>query len=93
MGYQVINEETGSASPVFKTHDEARKYIETNSVPVWVIYDGDRLVDESAEEATGMKGKLMEIRAEITRLNKAAGETVFNPTATALLDELIEVAA
>lgn len=33
---------------------------------------------------------LAEVRAEITRLNKAAGETVFNPAATQLLEAVID---
>ena len=32
---------------------------------------------------------LLEVRAEITRVNEAAGETVFNPAATAVLDKWI----
>lgn len=45
------------------------------------------------ETASKSKDALQEVRAEIARLNTAAGETVFNPTATALLDELIEETA
>ena len=33
---------------------------------------------------------LRDVRSEISRLNSAAGETVFNPTATALLDVVLE---
>ena len=33
---------------------------------------------------------LREVRAEITRINEAAGETRFNPTATLMLDRLID---
>ena len=32
---------------------------------------------------------LSEARIEISRINRAAGETVFNPTATKLLDAVI----
>lgn len=34
---------------------------------------------------------LREVRNEITRINKAAGETVFNPSATESVDLLIRV--
>jgi hypothetical protein len=33
---------------------------------------------------------LRALRAEITRINEAAGETRFNPTATSMLDRLID---
>jgi len=33
---------------------------------------------------------LLEVRSEITRLNVAAGRTVFNPAATALIDEALK---
>lgn len=33
---------------------------------------------------------LNEVRAEITRVNKAAGETVFNPAVTGLLESIME---
>jgi len=33
---------------------------------------------------------LREVRAEISRLNKAAGKTVFNPAATDCLNEVME---
>lgn len=36
-----------------------------------------------------MLGELNEVRHEISRLNQAAGHTVFNPTATSGLDSVI----
>lgn len=36
-----------------------------------------------------MLADLLEVRYEITRINQAAGETVFNPTATSALSRLI----
>jgi len=33
---------------------------------------------------------LLEVRHEITRLNRAAGHVVFNPAATKLVDRMIE---
>lgn len=38
---------------------------------------------------TDQLNALREVRAEIRRLNEAAGRTVFNPTATTLLDDVI----
>lgn len=35
-------------------------------------------------------GDLREVRREITRLNRAAGQTVFNPAATVALQALID---
>lgn len=40
----------------------------------------------AADEFAEIVSALDEVRAEISRLNKAAGETVFNPAATQLVD-------
>ena len=36
-----------------------------------------------------MRDNLLEVRAEISRINSAAGQTVFNPAATAALDDVV----
>ena len=37
-----------------------------------------------------IKNNLKEVRAEISRINNAAGRTVFNPSATDALEEVIQ---
>lgn len=45
----------------------------------------------TAQEIQDMITDLREVRAEITRVNRAAEMTVFNPAATEALDASIEV--
>ncbi len=54
------------------------------------FHQGEMDVDDETP-AEALLGTLREMRAEISRVNAAAGETVFNPAATALLDGQIEV--
>jgi len=71
----------------------------------WVkLGDNDNVIGwQSAEQILAIMNKvasyrvepsevdtLRELRAEITRINEAAGETRFNPTATSMLDRLID---
>ena len=71
----------------------------------WVkLGDNDNVIGwQSAEQVLAIMNKvasytaepsevdtLRELRAEITRINEAAGETRFNPTATSMLDRLID---
>jgi predicted transcriptional regulator len=71
----------------------------------WIkLSDNDDVIGwQSAEEVLAIMNKvasytagsseldtLRELRAEITRINEAAGETRFNPTATSMLDRLID---
>lgn len=39
---------------------------------------------------TELLAALAEVRAEISRLNRAAGQTVFNPAATSALEVVME---
>lgn len=45
------------------------------------------------KELKEIVGQLQEIRKEITRINQAVGETVFNPFATSALDGAIKTLA
>jgi len=75
-------------APTYNADKVASVYSNTlrcMSLEDWIAYVDQHLDMGNAE----LIAALEEVRWEISRINRAAGETVFNPTATQLLDRAI----
>jgi len=60
----------------------------------WILMDeNERLCEDVFELLESLKNIHAELRPEITRVNEAAGQTIFNPTATLILDEAKDLVA
>lgn len=54
------------------------------------FHDGEMNLDDEDDDEARQLADLQEVRLEISRLNRAAGRTVFNPVATQAIDRMIE---
>jgi hypothetical protein len=68
----------------FMTLADLRQAVNDATLPMWARNLYAEAVDRL--ETADRLAALVEVRDEIRRVNRAAGETVFNPAATALLE-------
>ena len=71
----------------FMRLDDLRLAAGDQSFPAWARSEYAQAVERL--ERADQLAALQDVRDEIRRLNQAAGETVFNPAATALLDAVM----
>ena len=79
---------------VLQTADDHKAFIDVNADELLTIVRAYESTNPSPTEpvtsrdlAEILSGIIDEVRPEITRVNDAAGETIFNPTATMMVEE------